>query len=240
MKRFVFAWLVAGGIAAAVAGGFWARDACLSSPRLAIADVQVEGAHRLPPDSVVAASGVVAGTNILRLDSRGAERRLARNPWVASARVERHLPGTVVIRVAEREPVGLLAARGWCAVDAEGNLLPVEAVRDTLELPLVAGCVLPSGVDAARLRRAAGFLRTVASEYGFLMRDVSEVNVADPEDLTITTVRSGTAVRFGGGDYAEKLARLLLVLEDLSGRPEMPLCIDLRFRGQAVVRFRGA
>ena len=240
MRRLLLIGLAAAGVGALCLAGRWAWEASLSSPRLAIADIQVAGTHRVVADSIIAASGVVAGTNILRLDPKATERRLARHPWVAAARVQRHLPGTVAIRVVEREPVGLLATRGWCAVDGEGNLLPLELVRDTLDLPLVAGCVQSDGLDAARLRRAGGFLRTVGSECSFLLRDVSEVNVSSSSDLTLTMVRSATSVRFGDGDYAEKLARLLFVLEDLSGREEMPLSIDLRFHGQAVVRFRGA
>jgi cell division protein FtsQ len=240
MRRALLIGLVAVGVAALAAAGRWGWEVCRSSPRLAIAQIQVEGTRRVAPDSIIAASGIAEGANILRLDPKAVERRLARHPWVAAARVQRHLPGTVAIRVVEREPLGLLATRGWCALDGDGNLLPVEMVRDTLELPLVAGCVQAEGLDAARLRKAGAFLRTVGAECSFLLRDLSEVNVSSPSDLTVTTVRSATSIRLGDGDYAEKLARLLFVLEDLSGREEMPLSIDLRFHGQAVVRFRGA
>src|SRR5262245_23328620 len=105
VRRLLIIGLVAAGAAALGLAGRWAWEASLSSPRLAIADIQVAGTHRVAADSIIAASGVVAGTNILRLDPKAVERRLARHPWVAAARVQRHLPGTVAIRVVEREPV---------------------------------------------------------------------------------------------------------------------------------------
>lgn len=213
---------------------------CLTSPRFAIAEVRVEGTRRLPASAVEAEAGLLRGTNLFRLDPRAVERRLASHPWIASARVLRRPPRAVRIVVVEREPVALLPVGEWHALDPEGRLMPVSAVPERLELPLVAGCFGPDGLDAGRLREAARFLVTVAATCDFLLRDVSEVNVKDPEDVTVTTLRSGTEIRMGRGGYEEKLERLLLVLEDLSGREQAPASIDLRYRGQAIVRFHGA
>lgn len=224
----------------AVFGRRAVSDWLRSSPRFAIVEVRVEGARRLAAEALADESGVALGSNLFRLDLDATALRLAADAWVAEARVARRLPGTVVIRVVEREPVALLPLGEWHALDPDGHLMPVAALRERLELPLVSGCFIGGSLDADALRRAGRFLRDVAADSDFLLRDVSEVDVKDPGNLTIYTVRSGTAVRLGDGNYAEKIERLLLVLQDLSGRDRVPLSIDLRYRGQAVVKFRGA
>jgi cell division protein FtsQ len=231
---------IAASVAAAALGALRAREWLLTSPRFAIEAVRIEGARLVPADSVEAASGIARASNLFRLDRGAAERRLAAHPWIASARVTRRPPRTAVVEVVERRPVALLAVGAWQAIDGEGRLIPISAIGERLELPLVTGCFLSDGLDTGRLKRAAEFLRAVETQCDFLLRDVSEVHVGDPEDLLIYTVKSGTAVHLGAPAYEEKLERLLLVLEDLSGREAVPLSIDLRFDGQAIVRFRGA
>jgi cell division protein FtsQ len=222
----------------AALGGRKLRAVCESSPRFAITHVDVRGARRVAPEMIVRQAGIETGSNLFRVSPAAARARLLENPWIADAQVKRRLPGRVVVSVVEREPVASLFMQEWLAVSDDGTLLPLEFTRERFELPLIAGCFGTDGLDRDRLRRGAGFLSLVGDECSFLLRDVSEVNMTDPDDLVVYTVQSGTAVRFGSGGYRDKLGRLVPVLEDLSGNERIPASIDLRFRGQAVVQFR--
>ena len=225
-------------VPAAVFGGRALRHACETSPRLAIREINVEGTRRLDPEDLAQEAGVQTGDNLFRLNPGLAEARLSTNPWVAAVDIRRGFPSRVMIRIAEREPVALVDAAGWVAIDATGAILPLGAIEERFDLPIITGSGAPANIDSARLARGAEFLRVVALERPYLLRDISEVNVAAANDLVAYTMHSGTAVRFGSDGFAEKLARLVPVLEDLSGVDRIPVTIDLRFAGQAVVRFQ--
>ena len=226
-------------VPAAVFGGRALRHACETSSRLAIREIEVEGTRRLDPEDLAQEAGVQTGDNLFRMNPGLAEARLSTNPWVAAVDIRRSFPSRVVIRIAEREPVALVDAAGWVAIDATGAILPLGAIQERFDLPIITGSGAPANIDSARLARGAAFLRVVALERPYLLRDISEVNVSDASDLVAYTMHSGTAIRFGADGFAEKLARLVPVLEDLSGVDRIPITIDLRFAGQAVVRFQG-
>ncbi|MFN0151387.1 MAG: cell division protein FtsQ/DivIB [bacterium] len=222
----------------AIVGGRALRRACETSPRFAIRDILVDGTRRLDPATLATEAGVLSGENLFRLTPELAEARLSTNPWIATADIRRHFPSRVEIHVTEREPVALVSNGEWCGVDATGAVLPLDAIDERFDLPILTGCGAVTALDAERLRRGAAFLELVGRERAYLLRDISEVDLSDPVDLVAYTLHSGTAVRFGAEGWGEKLARLVPVLEDLSGVERMPVTIDLRFAGQAVVRFQ--
>nr|MCU0626302.1 FtsQ-type POTRA domain-containing protein [Gemmatimonadaceae bacterium] len=64
---------------------------------------------------------------------------MAKLPLVAEAEVDRRLPGTLVVRIAERTPVALVAgASGLRAVDTAGTILPIDPVVSTVDAPVVS------------------------------------------------------------------------------------------------------
>jgi len=224
----------------AILGGRALRRACETSPRFAIRDILVEGTRRLDPETLAAQAGVRSGENLIRLKPALAEARVSTNPWIATVDVRRRFPSRVEIHVTEREPVALVSTGDWCGVDATGAVLPLDAIAERFDLPILTGCGPASALDAERLRRGGAFLALVGRERPYLLRDISEIDLSNPVDLVAFTLHSGTAVRFGAEGWGEKLARLVPVLEDLSGVERMPVTIDLRFAGQAVVRFQEA
>src|SRR5437867_3166016 len=62
-----------------------------------VREVRIDGAATLSRDEVLTLAGVGPGTNVFHLDTDAIAASLEADPWVASATVERHLPGTVVI-----------------------------------------------------------------------------------------------------------------------------------------------
>jgi len=73
-------------------------------PALGLGTVEVYGSHHLTAEQVAAAAGVARGS-ILSVDGTTAQERLLDQVWIRTATVEPELPGTVVIRVSEWEPV---------------------------------------------------------------------------------------------------------------------------------------
>src|SRR3546814_2255579 len=72
---------------------------------LRIEEVLVEGRARTEAEEILARLGLETGRPILAVDPEAARIALEELPWVRAASVERQLPDTLYIRLAEREPL---------------------------------------------------------------------------------------------------------------------------------------
>jgi cell division protein FtsQ len=77
----------------------------VQSPLLAVDAIAVKGTARESQAAVQAAAGVHTGSALLFVDTGAVARRVEALPWVAQAKVERHLPNGLTITVVERLPV---------------------------------------------------------------------------------------------------------------------------------------
>ena len=74
-------------------------------PILKVTSFEVVGNDHVAAEEVEQASGVVKGSNLVRLDAREAAHGVASLPWVESATVSRAFPSTVQIELVEHEAV---------------------------------------------------------------------------------------------------------------------------------------
>jgi hypothetical protein len=72
-------------------------------PALSIQTVDVTGAQHMTADQVAHAAGL--GHSIISIDGVSGRQHLLNETWIRSASVQPQLPGTVVIQVAEWEPI---------------------------------------------------------------------------------------------------------------------------------------
>jgi hypothetical protein len=95
--------------------------AAFASPRLAVRNVRVTGAERVPARRVAALSAIHSGGNIFAVNLYRVRSRLIQEPMVRDATVTRILPNTIVIRVQERHPrlIASVEGRFW-EVDEQG------------------------------------------------------------------------------------------------------------------------
>jgi hypothetical protein len=82
----------------------------------------VDGRQNTPLPLIREALGVSRGDSMLEFSPEAARQRLESIPWVARAHVERHLPGTIVLRLEERRPFAIWQNQGrFVIVDREGS-----------------------------------------------------------------------------------------------------------------------
>jgi cell division protein FtsQ len=179
------------------------------SPLLDVRDVQVVGAAPDQVEPIRAAAAVGPGTSLLWLDGDEVVERVRTLPRIAAVAVSRGWPGTLVVTVAEREPV--LAAPvpgGVLLVDATGfgyRTLPERpAGVPTLTLP---PGVLPSP-DEAGTRAAADVAVALPAT---LRAEVLEVRANGR--FGVSFVLSGNReVRWGADTDNERKAAVLAAL----------------------------
>lgn len=115
-------WLALGVLAAVIALAI----AAALSPLLDVDTVRVRGAGHLTADEVAGTSGIARGDHLMSVDLDDARSRLKAEPWIASAIVSRHFPGTVDVKIIEEQPLlEFIAADGSLLVSSTGRILSV-------------------------------------------------------------------------------------------------------------------
>jgi cell division septal protein FtsQ len=201
-------------------------------------DAQTDGI--IPLDQVRRWAGVKLEENLLALDLGRVKRDLEMVPLVRSASVERVLPRTLRIRVAEREPIAKVSVprprtsggvemflyqldvEGWVMLplDQRDRSTPPQQSEDPL--PILAGLgydTLQPGrrLTAPQVQAALQFLSAFEESPMAGLVDLKRVDVSYPEVLLVTTVQ-GSEVTFGLNNFDQQLRRWCAIFE--AGRKE--------------------
>ncbi len=212
-------------VVGASAGVAWAaRRYVLTSPRFAVKTIAVEGAQRTTAEGIAEAGGVAVGDNVLAADLETVARKIEAQPWVASAQVQRKLPGTLSIQVVEHEPYVVVALGGdpYLAT-RDGKMFKKLDLGDPADLPLVTG-VRPEQVKDDRtgaelvVRRAADVVRELTESAVGRRWPVQEVHVEKDGTCEAIVGREGIALHLGLPPYKPKVQQAERVLEEISRR----------------------
>ncbi len=219
--------------------GWHAGRFLLTDARFAVAEVRVEGAERLSPETIRDAAAVEA-QNLFRLDLKGARSRVLALPGVERADITREWPNRVAIAVKERKPFALVNAGQLYWVDAEGAVLGPPAKAAVPPGPILSGVEAREMVPDAkhpsdRLAQGLSFLRELHRAHAPLAEVLSEVDLSRPIGLVLYTL-DGIEVRIGSEAWNERLMRLEALLENLKDQGEPVGSIDLRFQGLVVLK----
>ena len=262
MYARVTLWTVIGVAAACVA--YLVANFLLSSREMALirpeqVEVSAEHGEQLRYVSPAVIRGVfIADRNrsVLRIPLDARRRQLEAIPWVEEATVRRALPDKIEVEIAERTPIAFLRQGADMAlVDAHGVILE-RPLEGNFEFPVVTGIRVDMSAEdrEKRMQLFAEFLQQVESARAGSVRQVSEVDLSDVNDLRamITGLQPGNSaggadaagswgqtdapllVHFGDGDFETKYANLLENIgkwRATAGRLES---LDLRFKGEAV------
>ncbi len=224
------AWLVISGEAGRFAD--YSKNQALemsAKAGLRVENILISGRARASGWALERAAGAKRGMPILAFDPHRAKARLEMLAWVRSATVERRLPDTVLIHVAEREPLALWQFKGQLAlIDAEGVVVTRWKLERFWKLPLVVGKGAP--------KKAARMIRQLKGHPRLNRRLKALVRVSDRRwDLRF---KNGIVARLP----EKNAARALTVLDRLDRREQLldrdVLAIDLRYEDRLVVRTR--
>jgi cell division protein FtsQ len=224
-----------------VGGALLAGRTVFHSGYFAIDKVQVENLHRLQEDEVVGLSDIRIGGNIFDLDLEAIGRKIAENPWVAEAEVQRVFPREVVITVREREPKAIINLGYLYYVDGEGEIFKVLNGDDRLDYPVLTGIdrrfLLDNPAAAHQLLKdAMGLFAQLEARRIFSLGEVSELHIDREDGFSVNTLRSGVPVRFGFTGFAGKLDRLERIYPQLQGRLAGLKYIDLNVADRVIVK----
>jgi len=219
------------GIATGVVWG--ARRYVKTSPRFGVSELVTFGGKRRSPDEIAAIAGIAKGQNVFTVDLDRARSRLLQDPWIAEATVQRQLPGTIYMRVTEREAAGMVAMQeGTYLVTREGAIIKRAEPGDPVDVPVVTGVKLQELVDdrdgaMQKIRRALD----LASDYDHspLARRLpaQEVHLEAAGDLTLVVGKTTVLLKMGAPPYRRKIEQAVRVIGELDRRGAKPDAIML-------------
>ena len=170
--------------------------------------------------------------------------KLAAQPLILSVHCFRRFPDKLWIEVVEREPVALANVGELMAVDAEGYVLPLEADKRHLSLPIVtpssASAVLTQNDGRQRLNRegcrlvqAVTTFRATAPD---LLLGISEFTVDESGKIRLVTLEEGVTVVMGRWVEAREVEYYRWMLGEIQRRDDRPALVDLSYEGQIIVK----
>ena len=170
------------------------------SPLMALRTIDVVGANRVSAEQVRSALGGQLGTPLPLIDFSAVRSDLSRFRLIRSYVIESRPPGTIVVRIVEREPIGVIpAGGGFNLVDAAGVV--IESGDEPIKgYPDISAQVGTSGFAAAAA--------VVSSLPVGIRTQLSTVKAATKDDVTLT-LTGGARVVWGSAEESDYKAVVL-------------------------------
>jgi cell division protein FtsQ len=174
------------------------------SPLMALRTIEVVGANRLSPGEVQAALSDQLGTPLPLVDADQVKADLSQFTLIRSFITESRPPGTLVVRIVEREPVGVLASpAGFDLVDAAGVV-----INSGPERPAGFPAIDAGGIGSPGFQAAVAVVTTLPET---IRSQLDTVTAATKDDVTLSLV-GGAHVVWGSADQSEYKAVVLAAL----------------------------
>lgn len=188
--------------------------------------IEIVGARYVEPREILGRMRVDTLASVW--DSPGPlEARVAAHPLVRSVAVDRKLPGTLVVRLIEHEPVALVPSpTGFRVYDERGVALPIDPAVVQVDAPIVGR------LDSLTLKLLGAARNEAPRLYGRL----SEVRREGQNEMLL--VLDSVPVRAPANVTLNRLADLEPVEHDLARRKLRAVELDLRFRDQVIARLQ--
>jgi len=189
-----------------------------------VARIEITGCTAVSKEKILDASGIVLQqTNLLTLNIKEIEARIAVVPWVARSVVKRSWPAKVQISIEENAPVALLHSPGGEGtqlqyLDDNGMAFSSVNLGADIDFPVVTGLteITDQQLKAKVLTEILIFLRKVRSNDPHLpAQSVSELHVTKSGAMVVYLVEYPFPIFFGNGNTKQKYSRLIQVLRAL-------------------------
>jgi cell division protein FtsQ len=186
----------------------------------------------------------VIARNVFSVSLDDRRKELEQIPWVESATVMRLLPSRIVISVTERTPVAFVQIGSKIhLIDAGGVVIGLPANRQTkYSFPVIHGIAEadPLSSRAAVMKVYDRFARELSSgdgEGAQFMRQISEVDLSDSEDVKATVNEAGgtVVIHLGASDFLERYKLFDAHIGEWRKQYKDVESVDLRWEGQIVV-----
>jgi len=202
------------------------------SPLLSLRTVVVEGADRLDPAQVEQALASLQGEPLARVSSQRVGEALGGITLIQAFETRIEPPGTLVVSIVERKPIGVVAsATGYKVVDAAGVTLWFEALAPG-SLPLILVAADPDSPSFGAISRV---LLALPDD---LLIQVEGVTATSLDNVRFTIRGTAHEVVWGSSDRVSEKARVLSAALVAAGATASRI-IDVTTPESVVIRAKG-
>lgn len=206
-RRRKLAWFSALGVVVALVLGV---ALTAFSPLMALRTIDVTGTSRLDVAAVKKALSDQLGRPLPLVDQGAIRGDLAAFPLIRSYSVESHPPNTVVVRIVERQPIGVLQSGStFTLVDAaKVSIASAPARQDGYPLITASGAAAETDAKSG-FAAAAEVLGALPAD---LLARVDTISATTADDVSFTLRDSGAKVVWGSAEDSELKAADLSAL----------------------------
>ena len=214
-------------------GGYETGRYLTNASRFEVTKFSVSGLKRVGENEVLAKAGFELGTNVFTANLSEIRERVEQLQWVRYALVERVLPDEIIIKVVEREPIGLARIRG------EVYQFDIDAM--ILDPDPASGSSFPV-LDGLRADDTQGNIKKVET-YRKVLEDLgqtalSEVHIDKAGEVSVVSASDPVVVNLGSTDFRSQWIRYLQLKTQIQQRYPKVVRVDLRFKNQIIVRMK--
>ena len=231
--RFVQITIACAAVAGLMWGGYEVVSYLRTAHRFEVQKLSVSGLKRVDENEVLAKAGFEVGTNVFRVDLEEIRKRVEELDWVRYASVQRVLPDQIIIKVVEREPVGLTRIKGEIyQFDSDAKILDPDPAGGP-SFPILDG--LRAGDRAGNVKKVETY-RSVLQELGEAA--LSEIHINDSGDVTVVSASDPVSINLGVSDFRNRWVRYLQLKPQIQQQYPAAVRVDLRFKNQVIVKMK--
>jgi cell division septal protein FtsQ len=199
--------------------------------RFEVRKLSVLGLKRVQESQVLTKAGFEIGTNIFQVELDDIRRRVEELSWIRYALVERVLPDQIVIKIVEREPIGLTRIEGEIyQFDEDAKILEPD-FGPAGSFPVLDG--LRPGDRKGNLPKVRMY-RHVLEELG--QTTLSEVHINDAGEVTVVASSDPVMVNLGSSDFRNRWIKYLQLKPQILKQYPQVVRVDLRFKNQVIIK----
>jgi cell division protein FtsQ len=202
-----------------------------TSPRFEVKKISVSGLKRVRESQVLAKAGFDVGANAFQVSLDDIRERVETLEWVRYATVQRVLPDEIVVKIVEREPIGLTRLRGETyQFDMDGKILDIDPALGA-SFPILDGLIQDD--QTGNLHKVQTY-RTVLDELS--QASLSEIHISQTGEVTVVSASDPISINLGTTDFRNRWVKYLQLKPQIQQRYPEALLVDLRFKNQVIIK----
>jgi cell division protein FtsQ len=204
-------------------------------------DIEIAGLHNVTHSQIMDVLGGDIGRNIFFVPLEERRKQLQQIPWVENASVMRFVPNRLKVEIHERTPVAFARIGSKILlIDAGGALMDLPGNGKTkYSFPVILGASAgePNSTRAARMKIYNQLIGELDSGGARYSKDISEVDLSDPDDVKVlaSDPQGAVLVHLGSANYLDRYKVFISHLQEWRQQFDKLESVDLRYDGQIVV-----
>ena len=202
--------------------------------------IEISGTEHVTHAQIMEVMGGDIGRNIFFIPLAEQKLQLEQISWVESASVMRFVPNRLRVEIHERTPVAFVRLGSHVSlIDGGGNLMELGSGKHKYSFPVIAGMNPGEALStrAIRMKSYNELVRQLDSGGAQYSRELSEVDLNDPEDLKVIVAdpNGEVLVHLGTGDFLARYKTYVTHIQQWRQQFDKLESVDLRYDGQIIV-----